>query len=370
MNQLFPLSFPPSTIFYLVVYLASLLLHVVFMNYVLAGSLYLAATYIRSSGNRETLKQNRIAMIIQDWLPFVLSAAITAGVAPLLFIQVLYKQTFYTANLLLFHRWMAIVPVLIIGFYLLYLLKSRWLKEKKNSIQILTATCAFLCFLFTAFSWTENHVLSRQGVPVWAEFYEKGLWMYRNPEIFPRLAMWVSGSFTTLVVLLNWQMCWKERFNGEEVSSSIRSISNIGIVSIITTSVLAIYYLSRIPPETAEILRQPIAKPYFYSLFTGMGIFTLASFILRGKHSYNISWLLLQSIGLFVSMVSVAVLRECVRIRSLGIEQFYLQHEEAAKIGGFGAFVLFTILNAIAIGICVYVVKRHQYLSRSPGKTS
>ena len=39
-------------------------------------------------------------------------------------IQVLYQHRMYTATLLLSHRFMAIVPVLIDGFYLLYLGKS------------------------------------------------------------------------------------------------------------------------------------------------------------------------------------------------------------------------------------------------------
>ena len=59
------------------------------------------------------------------------SAAITAGVAPLLFLQILYQREFYTANLLLFNRWMAILPVLIVGFYSLYLIKGDWLWQQR-----------------------------------------------------------------------------------------------------------------------------------------------------------------------------------------------------------------------------------------------
>jgi hypothetical protein len=125
MNTIFPLGFPAPTIFYLVLYIATLLVHVVFMNYVLAGSAYIAFGVLKNRTAVSGLKEDKIANMLRDWLPFVLSAAITAGVAPLLFIQILYKQNVYTANLLLFHRWMSIVPALIVGFYLLYLAKSK-----------------------------------------------------------------------------------------------------------------------------------------------------------------------------------------------------------------------------------------------------
>ena len=91
-----------TTAFYLAVYIVTLVIHLVFMNYVLAGSAYLSTRTLLLQHPRDPL-----ADMLRDWLPFALSGAITAGVAPLLFIQVLYKKQFYTANLLLFGRWMA-----------------------------------------------------------------------------------------------------------------------------------------------------------------------------------------------------------------------------------------------------------------------
>lgn len=55
-------------------------------------------------------------------LPAVLSFAITLGVAPLLFIQVLYQPLFYTSTILLGHQWFGIVPLLLGGFYLIHVL--------------------------------------------------------------------------------------------------------------------------------------------------------------------------------------------------------------------------------------------------------
>ena len=47
----------------------------------------------------------------------------TTGVAPLLFIQLLYGQLFYAATVLVGWLWLAIVPLIVVGYYAVYLYK-------------------------------------------------------------------------------------------------------------------------------------------------------------------------------------------------------------------------------------------------------
>jgi len=100
----------------LALYVATLALHAVFIGYVVAGTAYTLVQSLRRA-------DDPIAATVRDRLPFMLGAGITAGVAPLLFVQLLHQTRFYTANLLLGPRWMAVVPALIVGFYALYLAK-------------------------------------------------------------------------------------------------------------------------------------------------------------------------------------------------------------------------------------------------------
>jgi hypothetical protein len=94
---------------WLVLYLASFALHAVFVSYVVAGTGYALVAAVRRSADP-------IAARVRDWLPFMLGAGITAGVGPLLFLQLLHQRRFYTANLLMGPRWGAVVPALILGF--------------------------------------------------------------------------------------------------------------------------------------------------------------------------------------------------------------------------------------------------------------
>ena len=101
MDATFPFGLPTATAVYLTLYLLTLCIHIVFMNYVLAGSAYLAAAAVLHGKSAE---KTPVYAVLRDWMPFMLSGAITAGIAPLLFLQVLYVERFYTANLLLFYR--------------------------------------------------------------------------------------------------------------------------------------------------------------------------------------------------------------------------------------------------------------------------
>ncbi|MEZ4365686.1 MAG: hypothetical protein R2939_05295 [Kofleriaceae bacterium] len=134
-----------------------------------------------------------LATSARSWLPFALGGGITAGVAPLLFLQVLYQERFYTANLLLAHRWMAIIPALVVGFYLLYLHKSARGQALGRLARAATIGVAWACFLFVAWSWTTNHLLMLDD-GAWREVYAAGGLGYRGDGDLARWAMWLLAS--------------------------------------------------------------------------------------------------------------------------------------------------------------------------------
>ena len=220
-------NLPTATWVYLAFYILTLFVHFVFMAYVLGGGVYLLFAGAATSDSRTNEKSrananrranstslehttdprpstpspsqgegrgegsdhqqpptstNPITALIRDWMPFAISAAITAGVAPLLFIQILYRHRFYTANLLLLHRWMAIVPVLIVAFYLAYVIKSGRFERMRTYWRVAISGIVAGCFLFVAWSWTENHLLSLDRAR-WESFYVESRWIYRSMAI-------------------------------------------------------------------------------------------------------------------------------------------------------------------------------------------
>jgi hypothetical protein len=89
------------------------------------------------------------------------STTITAGVAPLLFVQVLFGKYFYTSSITIGFPWLAIIGYLMVGFYSLYLWRWRWEKTGGPSASgkafvLLT----ILCVVAIGFTYAWNHLQS------------------------------------------------------------------------------------------------------------------------------------------------------------------------------------------------------------------
>lgn len=65
--------------------------------------------------------RDRLAYRLAVALPLVIALAVNFGVAPLLFLQVLYGQFMYTSSILMGLFWISIVPLLIVAYYTAYL---------------------------------------------------------------------------------------------------------------------------------------------------------------------------------------------------------------------------------------------------------
>lgn len=362
MDAPFPMGFPFPTAFYYVFYVVTLVIHVLFMNYVLAGTGYLAVARLltmRGSARTPSLMMGTLA----EWLPFSLSAAITAGVAPLLFMQILYQHAFYTANLLLFHRWMSIVPVLIVGFYLLYLWKSRPAGRWPVFVRALIGLTAFGCFAFTAYSWTENHMLSVQGEDVWSAFYASDAIVYRNEQIAPRLVVWFVGSFPTMVLMVSWQMWYRTRREPElGCGRDVRVAAITAIVALVATAGCGAYYFFGENAALREQVSGDVSGVYLCGAVAGLAIQLVAWIWQLARRAWHGPALFCVSFGLLLSVVGATVAREAVRLAAVDIESLYPSHREAWEVGGLFVFLVFFVINAVAIAGCFVLVKR----SRGP----
>ncbi|QDU86765.1 hypothetical protein Pla175_01150 [Pirellulimonas nuda] len=353
---MFPFNQPPPTAFYVALYMATLVLHVVPMCYVLGGQTWLATVGLWEAARGPASAPVRgISAALRDWMPLALAVTITAGVAPLLFLQVLCQTPFYTANLLLFHRWMAILPVLIAAFYLLYLQKSKRFVDWPAAGRAAVALIVMLLFGFVAWSWTENHVLSLQGQAVRVEQYSAGGLFYENAETGPRLALWWAGA---LAVMAGLAYCQTGRLAGAS-----RPLAWLGLASLTAAPLAALAWQRSLPPEVWSGLVAQV-WPYAALLLAGAAAqLVMWALVMRSRRFLPlVAWLLPAAASL--TTLGVAGVRELRRWQSVDIAGFYEAHARAAAVGGWGLFLFFLLLNtAIIVGLLA-VVRRG--VRRSP----
>lgn len=157
--------------------------HVLAMNLLVGGVVFMGLALRRAKKNPFFAT---LAGRLSKALPACMAMTITLGIAPLLFLQVLYGQAYYTTTVLMAWPWLAIIPLLIVAYYGLYVVQfnPEWLGGRTTPV----AWASALIILFIGLLFTSNSVLIQQPER-WAELYGQstsglrlevaghGLWM-------------------------------------------------------------------------------------------------------------------------------------------------------------------------------------------------
>jgi len=367
MNALFPFGFPWPTAMYLTLFVITAAIYMVFMQYVLAGSTVLLVGYLAPGARRRLEKKpsssarsglGLIMNVVRDWLPAILGLAITAGIAPLLFLQILYKREFYTANLLLFNRFMLLLPALIVAYFMLYLIKSHTLAARPAIFLGLVTLVAFACFFYTAWAWTENHVLSLHE-DAWRNQYVSRAFIYRNAEIWPRLGYWITASFATLAVAVAWQLHWGRRLHDPaDLDLATRRLRALALVGLATSATEAWLWQLWLDESARGPVLSILALPYGLLALTGMAVQVAGWLPVQTATNLTTRRLALISTGAIVTILCALVVREARRMGAIDITVLYDTHRHAAQVGGMGVFIAFFAINAAVITACVLSVER------------
>jgi hypothetical protein len=340
---------------YVALLIATFALHLLLVGFVVGGTGYLVARAVRGLGDRGARRaggpvgeNDVLADRTRDWLPFALGAAITAGVAPLLFVQVLHQPRFYTANLLLFHRWMAIVPALIVGFYLLYLAKSERARRWPRGAQLAIVAAALACFTFVAWTWVENHALAAaDGAPgAWVAHYAEGRWFHRSPMVAPRLVMWLA-----LCAPL-WAAPAGLMARAVRPGERLRGLAIIALAGLAIAAVAAVIMHGRAPLG----LRDGLAAAPGWSYACALAAAAVAAgwlLVLAGRARLGLAVALASSAAL---AIAIAGAREASRAA--------LRTGPHHDVQGLPTFVVALVLAAAAITSCVVVVRRNLAAAR------
>ena len=86
------------------------------MNFMLGGA-FLAVV---ARSRLQTEFRNRIFLDLAKKVPVFLAATITIGIAPLLFVQAVYGQYFYTSTILIAWPWFLLLVLVIAAYYGFY----------------------------------------------------------------------------------------------------------------------------------------------------------------------------------------------------------------------------------------------------------
>lgn len=139
-----PLDLPLPELVLVVLLIVSFLLHILFVNLMVGGSILTMWYEIKGLRQKE---YDNLAKQITQTITVNKSLAVVLGVAPLLSINALYTIYFYSANALTGLFWISIIPTVIVAFLLLYAHKYSWDKLQNNK-PLHISIVGFAVFLF------------------------------------------------------------------------------------------------------------------------------------------------------------------------------------------------------------------------------
>ncbi|MDP2849312.1 MAG: hypothetical protein Q8O35_14155 [Humidesulfovibrio sp.] len=154
-------------------------LHILFMN-LTVGSAVIAFF------GRLTGKHTDLAHELGHRTPTLLALTINFGVAPLLFVQVLYGQFLYTSSVLMAGWWLSAIAAVIIGYYGLYVHDAKFHSAPGVSRLALAVSLCFL--LYTGFLLANNMTLMLRP-EAWTAYMDNprgSLLNLSDPTLWPR----------------------------------------------------------------------------------------------------------------------------------------------------------------------------------------
>ncbi|MBD3265812.1 hypothetical protein GF373_04015 [bacterium] len=350
-----PLGIPSLAIIFQALGWLTLTLHIIFMNFVLGGTFIVTLQEWIYGNNPEVAKGNSLLIRI---MPVAISLAITMGVAPLLFVQVLYGQFFYSANIMMGGIWLSIIGLVMIAFYALYILIAKRPADQRASWTTKGILLFNLLLFFAiAFLFTNNAVLT-ENPHYWPDIYSKvKSFVAPDASLLPRYLHNVVGAVGIAGVWMAVVGLYHKTFYPENESMA-RTMIRSGLIWALITSIVQIVtgglYLVSLG---MDLIKEFMGNGFLFVAWTisvCTAIFAIITLILALLNDNNAKFIW-ASVGLFfLTLFGMVMGRDLVRILSLND---YFTIQELVVRPSHSSLILFLVTFVLGLVILGYLIR-------------
>ncbi|MEW5795312.1 MAG: hypothetical protein AB1772_03030 [Candidatus Zixiibacteriota bacterium] len=313
-----------------VLHIVTLSLHLIAMNFLFGG---LAVILL---GRIKQRWQNPAVLRYVKLLPTAMAATITLGVAPLLFLQLVYHRQAYSAGIVSGWFWLFIIPVVILAYYFLYGAAFTKTPEKHNGRYLLVS---LLCFVYvslvysTVFALAENPELCRTAYAA----NPGGLTI--NPDIGSWIFRWlhmITGAITVGGLFVGWV--------GKDDDAVYRTGKLFFTWGFATASVFGMIYLFTLGEHLLGLMRTPA----IWALTVGI---VLSAGSLHFFYKRRFVW---AGIMVMLSVLMMVYTRHHVRLLHLADE---FEPSTLPIRTQWSIFLVFLVCFVAALGLVWYMLK-------------
>jgi succinate dehydrogenase/fumarate reductase cytochrome b subunit len=354
-----PYGLPAPVWVFVLLLNVTLVLHFIAMGYVLTTTLlHIPWSLAARPGNTAEWMLRRT----EGPLPVALSFTITLGVAPLLFVQVLYQPVFYTANILIGYQWIGVIGVLMAGFYLIYLLwGGKCLgREIPRGVQAMGRLLIFASILYVGLTMTVNALIGLRPEQWPAIRASSGLSLLHDEPLFwPRL---LHNLLAAVVIGGVWMVALGSRSERVESEETARTggtqLRKLGAVLVMSATFLemaiGVWLLVVAEKDVQSMLfsGRPAAILWMTSLLGVAALLMLGVWTLIKRPGAGILavWGVLALVlgGMFAGRQAA---------REVRLAPYLNLHEDWVVRPQIGSLALFLVLFVVALGIVGLMAK-------------
>ncbi len=353
-----PAALPGPPWLFHVLWVLTFLIHLVFVNMVLGGSL-LAALVGRGKPGAKAIQTFFVE--VNAW---TISFAITFGIAPLLFMQVLFGRFFYTATVLLAWAWLGMLGILTLGYYLNYIAKFR-LRAGKDARAVVIVEA--LCFLVIAGIQVAINLLHLQPGR-WESVAQQAWAALSDPTFAPRALHFVFAAVAMAGAVLSFVATRRAAKGGDH--EVCQGMAQFGIRAALIATLLelmdGIWLLSALPPEVLKgFMRGGAATmvPLMVGILFGVLLLVVLAQITNPlKQAKEVRRAAELIVGAVVFMV---VTRH--QLRGIYLAP-WRDGEHVAVATQWGPLALFLAVFLLCVGLTVYAIVRAVKDKPGPGE--
>ncbi|MFH1420028.1 MAG: hypothetical protein ABII12_17270 [Planctomycetota bacterium] len=345
-----PLGYPvPAWLIRALAYL-TLTLHLSAVHFTVGGALLLLWVLLRRRAGYE-----RTSRFLGSSLPLGVSYLITLGIPPLLFVQVLYGQFFYTSSVLIGAFWIQVIPAVILAYAGFYYQKLK--RDSRPGRRMVVIAACTLLLLYVGFIYVNNFTLA-MAPRTWAALYTEspggGHLTHGDPTIHPRLLLFLAGAFAVAGLAMIWRGAFLEKWGIVDAGRASRAF---GFNALLLTPFLwivgAMGWYRVESEELRALFSGSRAELALLALWCVGGLLMILA-AYRARQSAGLFSTFVASLGMFTATACMVVLRDFYRIAKLAPDWDASSVDVRAQWGMFAIFAAFLVIGlAFVIGLLV-----------------
>ncbi|HRI05017.1 MAG TPA: hypothetical protein PLL77_14870 [Pyrinomonadaceae bacterium] len=347
-----PIPLPAPVWLFKVLHIATLMLHFIAVQMMLGG--LTMATLWNIFGKRDS-EMRAVSNSMVKKLPTVMIYVINFGVPPLLFAQVLYGQALYTSSVVMGAYWIAVIFLLIAGYFLLYKAADR-ADENKSWWWMGLTSLVLLAYIARIYSTNMTLMLRPEE---WVSLYQQSggsgtVLPHGDPTVLPRFLFMTIGSLGLagiFAVLLGLYFDHKETVR----DFFVRFGGAIGAVFFVVQMLLGFWVYSAQQAIVQEGLWASSLGFYgtmIWAVFSVIAVGASIGTVISRSTAKFTGWI--AAISAVLSTAGTVLVRDVIRDQTLLAKGFDVWNRNV--VANWSVVVIFLVLFVGALGLIGYLL--------------